>query len=101
MPDGDLVLIGQDTQHAAAVIEELHDQGYTRRISYLVGGFPSWQNSTDTSPQAAYKGWLRDSQQLIGGPALLLAGAVTQSLALLGLGVVLLLGPWAVSRCRA
>lgn len=38
---------------------------------------------------------------MIGGAALFLVGGVTQSLALLGLGVVLLLGPWATSRSRA
>lgn len=101
VPDGDLVLIGQNTQHSAAVIEELHDQGYTRRISYLVGGFASWQSSTHTSHQTPFKGLVRDPQQLIGGPALVLAAVVTQSLALLGLGVVVLLGPWAISRSRA
>lgn len=50
VPDGVLVLIGQDQQHTAPVMEELYEQGYTRRISYVDGGFASWQQCTAASP---------------------------------------------------
>lgn len=101
VPDGELVLIGQDSQQAASVAEALHDQGYTRQIFYLEGGYPSCQQKCSQIANQTDIAWFRGMQQLIGAPVLLVAGAFTQSLALFGLGFVLLVGPWAIARSRA
>lgn len=101
VPDGDLVLIGRDSEHGASVVEALHDQGYTHRISYLEGGFRSWQQNCGQVVNSIEIGRFYGIQQLIGAPVLLLAGAFTQSLGLLGLGLMMLVGPWAIARSRA
>ncbi len=43
LPDGDLVLVGENTQHSATTIEHLQTQGHARRIRHLAGGFGAWQ----------------------------------------------------------
>jgi rhodanese-related sulfurtransferase len=42
-PDGDLILVGETTLHSAATLEQLHAQGYARRIRHLAGGFEAWR----------------------------------------------------------
>jgi rhodanese-related sulfurtransferase len=43
LPDGDLILITEQPQQALGLIEQLHRDGYLRRIQYLDGGVASWQ----------------------------------------------------------
>jgi hypothetical protein len=43
LPDGDLILITEQPQQALGLIEQLHRDGYSRRIQYLDGGVASWQ----------------------------------------------------------
>jgi len=42
-PDGDLILVGETTLHSATTLEQLHAQGYARRIRHLAGGFEAWR----------------------------------------------------------
>ena len=100
-PEGDLLLIGNDSQQAEAVIDQLHEQGYLRKVRYLKGGYPTWQAETSIDDQIEWQALWKQGRQQIAGPALLLLGGVTQSLGILGLGLVLWLGPWALARSRA
>jgi rhodanese-related sulfurtransferase len=100
-PEGDLLLIGTDSKHSATLIEQLHEKGYNRRLLYLEGGYASWSARQPSLSTEVWKQRWAQGQQLIGGPALLLAGGATQSLGLLALGLVIWLGPWALERSRA
>jgi len=44
LPDGDLILVGESTQHSATTIDHLQAQGHARRIRHLAGGFGAWQH---------------------------------------------------------
>ncbi|WP_235299896.1 rhodanese-like domain-containing protein [Synechococcus sp. GFB01] len=101
LPEGDLVLIGDDSAETEAVITRLHELGYSRRIRYLNGGYPAWVALHPAGETRPWSLGLADPRQLLGGPALLIAAGLTQSLGLLGLGLVVLLGPWALARSRA
>jgi rhodanese-related sulfurtransferase len=100
-PEGDLLLIGNDSQQAEAVIDQLHEQGYLRKVSYLKGGYSSWQAETQIDRQIEWEGLWNQGDEQIVGPAFFLLGAVTQSLGILALGLVLWLGPKALARSRA
>lgn len=100
-PEGDLLLIGDDSQQAEAVIDQLHDQGYLRKVSYLNGGYSTWQAETTIERQIEWEGLWNQGREQIAGPAFLLLGAVSQSLGILALGLVLWLGPKALARSRA
>ncbi|MFZ0409336.1 MAG: hypothetical protein WAM11_14690 [Cyanobium sp.] len=43
LPDGDLILISEQPRQALELIDQLHRNGYSRRIQYLEGGLPHWQ----------------------------------------------------------
>lgn len=102
-PDGDLVLIGEDTAHSARVIESLHAQGYHRRLRHLDGGHAAWEARGLPVEAEPATGPTRvpDLPGLVAGGLLLGAAALSQSLPLLGLGLVLLCSPWVQSRSRA
>lgn len=53
-PDGELILVGGSTLHSTATIEQLHAQGYARRIRHLAGGFEAWQQQE--LPVASHQG---------------------------------------------
>ncbi|MEB3354206.1 MAG: rhodanese-like domain-containing protein [Cyanobacteriota bacterium] len=101
LPEGDLVLIGHDPADVEAVITRLHELGYTRRIRSLHGGYPAWGALHPDGESWLWSLGLADPRQLLGGPVLLIAAGFTQSLGLLGLGLVVLLGPWILARSRA
>lgn len=42
-PEGDLILVGETTLHSAVTLEQLHAQGYARRIRHLADGFEAWR----------------------------------------------------------
>ena len=100
-PEEDLLLIGDDSLQAEAVIDQLHEQGYLRKVQYLKGGYPTWQAETTIDRQIEWEALWKQGRQQIAGAALLLLGGVTQSLGILALGLVLWLGPWALARSRA
>ena len=102
-PGGDLLLIASDTAQATELMETLHDRGYNRRLLYLQGGFTAWaaQTSTHQGSVPVANRVLIGARQLGAGPALLVAAGLTQSLGLLALGLVLLIGPWSLRRSRA
>lgn len=101
LPQGDLLLIGTDSADSKALIEELHEQGYNRRLRYLEGGFATWSSQQLHHPDPFWGELWAQGRQLIGGSVLVLMGGATQSLGLLALGLVVSLGPWALTRSRA
>ena len=57
LPDGDLILVGESTQHSATTIEQLQTQGHARRIRHLAGGFGAWQQQDLPVAGRQRKGW--------------------------------------------
>jgi rhodanese-related sulfurtransferase len=57
LPDGDLILVGESTQHSAATIEHLQAQGHGRRIRHLAGGFRAWQQQDMPVAGRQRDGW--------------------------------------------
>jgi rhodanese-related sulfurtransferase len=57
LPDGDLILVGDSTQHSATTIEQLQTQGHARRIRHLAGGFGAWQQQDLPVAGRPRKGW--------------------------------------------
>jgi rhodanese-related sulfurtransferase len=103
LPEGDLVLIGDDTAHSARVIEELHSQGYNRRLRHLAGGHAAWEAQglpVESQTPGATLSWPQ-LPSVAGGGLLLACGALSRSLALLALGLVLVCSPWVQARARA
>ncbi len=101
LPDGELLLIGDTSEQSATVIAQLHDQGYHRQIRFLEDGYTAWSVRHRPIASANLSLTWQQGRQLIGGPALLLVGGFTQSLGLLALGLIVWLGPWALTRSRA
>lgn len=101
LPDGDLLLIGSDSMQAHALIEQLHAQGSNRLIRYLEGGFPAWKAEQQNSPTHQRQGIEILGHSLWGWLALQIAADFMESLRLLGLTVLRLLGTWAIARSRA
>ena len=84
LPDGDLILVGDSTPHTSGVIDQLHAQGYPRRILHLAGGFRAWrEQDLPLSGQARHSHPIQGKQRL----RLILAG--------------LPLSPWKRSRSHA
>jgi rhodanese-related sulfurtransferase len=67
LPDGDLILVGESTQHSATTIEQLQTQGHARRIRHLAGGFGAWQQQDLPVAGRQPRGW---AQLLRGIPGL-------------------------------
>jgi len=102
LPDGELLLLGDDSNGSIGLIDQLHEQGYNRRIHYLEGGFAALDAAQTAAPAHSDNISVQERlQRLVGGPALVIGGALTQSLGLFALGLVLWLGPWAMTRGRA
>ena len=102
-PEGDLFLVGANTAASQAVAEAIHDQGYTRAIPLLAGGFGAWSAAglpVEAVLPEPFSPWVV-VRQFAGGTVLLALAATTQSLRLLGLGVLLLFAPWIKARARA
>lgn len=57
LPDGDLILVGESTQHSATTIEHLQAQGHARRIRHLAGGFGAWQQQDLPVTGCQRMGW--------------------------------------------
>jgi rhodanese-related sulfurtransferase len=57
LPDGDLILVGDSTQHSATTIDHLQAQGHARRIRHLAGGFGAWQHQHLPVTERQRKGW--------------------------------------------
>ncbi len=57
LPDGDLILVGESTQHSATTIEHLQTQGHARRIRHLAGGFGAWEQQDLPVAGRQRKGW--------------------------------------------
>ena len=102
LPDGDLILISERPQQALDLIEQLHRNGYGRRIQYLAGGVPGWQRQGLPLAGGELVGRsdrLVELRRLLGAPLLLLA-AVSRLLAPLVLGLGLLLRPRPQTRAK-
>lgn len=67
LPDGDLILVGESSQHSATTIEQLQTQGHVRRIRHLAGGFGAWQQQDLPVVGRQRHGW---SQLFRGIPGL-------------------------------
>ncbi len=59
LPDGDLILVGDSTQHSATTIEQLQTQGHIRRIRHLAGGFAAWQHQDLPVAGRQRRGWFQ------------------------------------------
>lgn len=57
LPDGDLILVGDSTQHSATTIDHLQAQGHARRIRHLAGGFGAWQHQDLPVTGRQRQGW--------------------------------------------
>ncbi|MBM5821321.1 MAG: rhodanese-like domain-containing protein [Cyanobacteria bacterium K_Offshore_surface_m2_011] len=57
LPYGDMVLVGESTQHSATTIDYLQAQGHARRIRHLAGGFGAWQHQDLPVAGRQQKGW--------------------------------------------
>jgi len=76
LPEGELLLIGGDSSSSEALIEQLHGQGYARRVRYLRGGFPAWRAGQSEAeearageaPRPDWPRLLDRGRQLLAGP---------------------------------
>ncbi|WP_216912015.1 MULTISPECIES: rhodanese-like domain-containing protein [unclassified Synechococcus] len=57
LPDGDLILVGDSTQHSASTIDHLQALGHARRIRHLAGGFGAWQHQHLPVTGRQRQGW--------------------------------------------
>lgn len=100
-PVGDLLIVGADSRQAVVLIEQLHTEGYNRKIRYLDRGFQAWLDSQQSAPpRSSGAGWSRWYQN-VGAPTLVLVAWFTQSLGLLGLAILTLVVPRALSYRKA
>ena len=102
LPDDDLILISERPQQALELIEQLHRDGYARRIQYLDGGVASWtrQGLPLEADGTVGRSLRRTELRPLSGAPLLIA-AVSRLLAPLVLAPRLLLRPWGQSRAKA
>ena len=102
LPDGDLILISERPQQALELIEQLHRNGYARRIQYLDGGVASWtrQGLPLEADQTVGRSLRRTELRPLSGAPLLIAAA-SRLLVPLVPALRLLLRPWGPSRAKA
>ncbi|MFM7311990.1 MAG: rhodanese-like domain-containing protein [Cyanobium sp.] len=95
-PEGKLILIGESSQQALAVIEALHAGGYNRSIRALGEGLRGWRarGLPLEAPVAASRPSSAGVLPALVGTGLLLAAAALSSLPLLALGTLLLWEAW-------
>ncbi|MFZ0409592.1 MAG: rhodanese-like domain-containing protein [Cyanobium sp.] len=104
LPDGDLILITEQSPQAMALIDQLHSSGYGRRVRYLEGGLAGWRLQglpLQTAERPGLSLDLLSGLRPLLGALLLLVLAGSRWLAPLIPALGQLLGPWSHTRAKA